>query len=154
MTINKENGHSHVHSSLLIPIIHKALSACKWSRPSKRATSTFLENLWYDEECKATKRSLKEGKLNKENKRKYEKLVQSKREDYVNTRRKELISLGKYNPKGFWRELQQRKEHTKNRITDVQWLEYARLLYERLQKKDTPPIVETSMELFRVKNIN
>ena len=64
-----------------------------------------------------------------------------------------LISLGKHNPKGFWRELQQRKEQTENSITDVQWLEYVRLLYERFQKKDTPPIVETSMELFTVDDI-
>jgi len=65
----------------------------------------------------------------------------------------ELISLGKHNPKGFWRELQQRKEQTENSITDVQRLEYTRLLYERLQKKDTPPIVEASMELFTVDDI-
>ena len=76
MTINKENEHTHVHSSLLIPIIHKVLSACKQSRPRKRDTSTFPTNPLYDKECKETKRSLKEGKFNKENKRKYEKLVQ------------------------------------------------------------------------------
>ena len=68
MTINKAKGHSHVHSNLLIPIIHKALSACKRSRPRKRATSTFSANPWLDEDCKVAKRSLREGKFNKENK--------------------------------------------------------------------------------------
>jgi hypothetical protein len=99
------------------------------------------------------KRSLKERNLGKENKKKYEKLVHSKKEEYVNARREELISLGKHNPKGFWRELQQRRKKTKNNITNVQWLEYARLLYEQVHKKDTPPIVKTSVELFIVDDI-
>jgi hypothetical protein len=73
MTTNEKGG--HVHRSLLIPTIHKALSPCKRSHPMKRATSTFPTNPWYDEECKATKRSLKERILGKENKKKYEKLV-------------------------------------------------------------------------------
>jgi hypothetical protein len=60
---------------VLIPIIIKALRACKRSRPKKRDTSTFMTNPWYDEECKSTKRSLKEKNLDKENKKKYEKLV-------------------------------------------------------------------------------
>jgi hypothetical protein len=103
MTTNETSD--HVHGSLLIPIIHKALSACKMSHPNKKATSTFLANPWYDEECKATKKSLKERKWGKENKKKYERSVHSKKEEYVNARRGELISLGKHNPKGFWREL-------------------------------------------------
>jgi hypothetical protein len=73
VTTNEMSG--HVHSSLLIPTIHKALSACKRSHPKKRDTSTFLTNPWYDEEYKATKRSLKEINLGKENKKKYERLV-------------------------------------------------------------------------------
>ena len=73
MTTNEMSG--HVHSSFPIPIIHKALSACKRSPPKKRATSIFLTNPWYDEECKAAKRSLKERNLGKENKKKYEKLI-------------------------------------------------------------------------------
>jgi hypothetical protein len=68
--------------------------------------------------------------LGKENKKKYEKLEHSKKEEYVNARREELISLGKQNPEGFWRELQQRRKQTENNITDAQWLEYVRLLYE------------------------
>jgi len=48
--------------------------------------------------------------LGKENKKKYEKSIHSKKEEYVNARRKELISLGKHNSKGFWREIQQRRK--------------------------------------------
>jgi hypothetical protein len=65
----------HVHNSLLIPTIHKALTTCKKSHPKKRATSTFPTNTLYDEDCTATKRSLKERNLSKENKKKYEILV-------------------------------------------------------------------------------
>jgi hypothetical protein len=59
----------------------------------------------------------------------------------------------KTQPKGFWREPQQRRKQTKNNITDVQWLEYARLLYERVHEKDTPPIVKTSVELITMGDI-
>ena len=99
VTTNETGG--HVHSSLLIPTIHKALSACKRSHPKKRATSTFSTNPWYDEECKVDKRSLKERNLGKEIKKKYEKLIHSKKQEYVNARRKELISPGKHKTKGF-----------------------------------------------------
>ena len=68
-----------VNSSLLIPTIHKTLSACKRSHPKKRDKSTFPTNPWYNEECKATMGYLKERKTNKENKNKYEKLVQLKK---------------------------------------------------------------------------
>jgi hypothetical protein len=73
MTTNKTSG--HVHSSLLTPIIHKALSSCKRYHPNKRATSTFPTNPWYDDECKEAERYLKERNWGKENKRKYERLV-------------------------------------------------------------------------------
>jgi hypothetical protein len=75
VTTNGMGG--HVHSSLLISTIHKDLSACERSHPKKRATSTFPENPWYDEEYKATKISLKERNLGKENKKKYEKSIHS-----------------------------------------------------------------------------
>lgn len=143
----------HICNKFLIPLIHKALAACKRSRPKKGAANTFLANPWYDEECKAAKRTLKENGLNKENKKKYEKLVQTKKENYVNTRRKELISLGKHNPKGFWRELQQKRKQIQNNIRGVQWLDYAKFLYERTQGKNSPPIVNTSMELFTIEDI-
>ena len=65
----------HVHCRFVIPIIPKALSACKRSQPKKGDASTFMANPWYDEECKATKRSIKERNWSQVNKKKYEKLV-------------------------------------------------------------------------------
>ena len=38
---------------------------------------------------------------------------------HVNARRNELISLVKHNPKGFWRDLQQRRKHIEKNIIDV-----------------------------------
>ena len=73
MTTNETSG--HVHTSFLIPPIHKALSACKISHSNKGDTITFPGNPWYDEECKEAKRYLKERNLSKENKKKYEILV-------------------------------------------------------------------------------
>jgi hypothetical protein len=63
--VTNDETSSHVHSSLLIPTIHMALSACKIYHTKKRATSTFPTDPWYDEECKETKRSLKEINLGK-----------------------------------------------------------------------------------------
>ncbi|XP_057842732.2 uncharacterized protein LOC131052150 [Cryptomeria japonica] len=116
-----------------------------------KVANIFPANLRCDEECKATKRSLKGRDLNKENK-KYAKLIQAKKE-YVNARRKELISLGKRNHKYFWKELQQRRKQTTNSITNTQWLEYAKLLYEQMHEKNFPLIVNTSVELFTVDDI-
>jgi hypothetical protein len=73
--ITNETGGNIVHSILLIPTIHKALSSCKRYHPKKRDSSTFPKNPWYDEECKVAKRSIKERNLGKQNKKKYEKLV-------------------------------------------------------------------------------
>lgn len=62
--INEEGR--HVHSSLVIPIIQKALSAYKRSHQRKSVTNTLMVSLWYDEECKTTKRSLKGKQMSKE----------------------------------------------------------------------------------------
>lgn len=40
-----------------------------------------------------------------------------------------------------------------NNITDVQWVEYARLIYERAHEKDYPLVINTSMEVFNVDDI-
>ena len=61
-------------------------------------------------------------------------MIKIKKEMYV-TSRKELISLGKLNPKIFWRELQQKKKQTDNNISATQWLNYAKFLYERTREK-------------------
>ncbi|KAH9319051.1 hypothetical protein KI387_020820, partial [Taxus chinensis] len=143
----------YIPSNLLISLIQKALTVCERSKPRKRVANTFPTNPWYDEECKAAKRALKENGMNKENKKIYERLAQHKKESYVCKRRTELISLGKHNPKGFWKELQQKKKYIENNITGAHWLDYARTLYERPQQKDVPPIIETSTELFSTEDI-
>lgn len=97
--VNEE--YVYVNSSMLISIIHKALNACKRSGSRKRATNTFPANPWYDEECKAAKRSIKEKDVSNELKKQYTKLIQAKMEEYVKARRKELISLEKRDPKNF-----------------------------------------------------
>ena len=50
----------------------------------------------------------------------------------MQTRREELIYLGKNNPKLFWQELQPRKKQIENNITAKQWFDYARQLYDRI----------------------
>lgn len=71
----------------------------------------------------------------------------------MNARRKELISLGKHNPKGFWKEPQHKEKQIESSITDVQWLVYAKLLYERMNEKSTPPMIVSSTELFLIGDI-
>ena len=66
---------------------------------------------------------------------------------------KELILLGRNNPKDFWKELQPKKKQTKNNITTPQWLNYARQLYEKKIKANNPPLVNTSIILFIVQEI-
>lgn len=97
-------GTEGVCNSMMIPLIHKDLEVCKISQPKKEASNTFPTNPWYNEECKAAKRLLKK-ETNSETLKKYKNLIKTKKESYVAARRNKLISLGKYNPKGFWREL-------------------------------------------------
>jgi len=52
----------------------------------------------------------------------YKNMIKIEKEMYVTSRKKELIYLGKLNPKIFWRELQQKKKQTDNNISATQWL--------------------------------
>ena len=108
----KENNDkkSHIGSSFLIPLIKEALKGCKRTRIKKNISNTFSANPWYDEECKTTKRKFKGKKENKTIIREDKQLIKSKKEEYVINRRKELIMLGKHNPKDFWRKLQQARK--------------------------------------------
>lgn len=90
---------------------------------------------------------------NKENKIPYKQLIKSKKESYVIARRKERIALGKHNPKGFWKELQQKRKKIENNIIEVQWVEYVKLLYEWTNEKCRPPTIDTSAEFFSMINI-
>lgn len=72
----KENEEKeYICSSMLVPLIHKALNACKCSKLSKKVSNTFPTNSRFDEECKVAKKSLKEKDSNKENKMIYKQLI-------------------------------------------------------------------------------
>jgi len=62
---------------MLIPLIHKSLKVCKRSRPKKRISNTFPTNPWYDEECKVSKRSLKEKETNKESRKNHKNMIKT-----------------------------------------------------------------------------
>ena len=61
--------------------------------------------------------------------------------------------LGKHNPKDFWRKLQQAKKQVENKITDSQWLENAKTLYERPDDEVSLPTTNNPIELFSDKDI-
>jgi len=79
-TENKEDNAKtkYISNKMLIPLIHKALKLCKRSWPKKRISKNFPTNPWYDEECKATKRSLKEKERNRENRKRYKNIIKKK----------------------------------------------------------------------------
>ena len=102
----------------------------------------------------AVKISLKEKKADSESKKKYKNLIKTKnKKNYVTTRRKDLISLGKHNPKGFWRELQQKRNKIDNNILATHWVEYAKLLYKGNKEKSSPPIINYTIVLFSVEDV-
>ena len=61
--------------------------------------------------------------------------------------------LGKHNPKDFLRKLEQAKKQVENKITDSQWLEYAKTLYERPEDRVSLPTTTNSDELFSNEDI-
>ena len=69
------------------------------------------------------------------------------------SRREELIFFGRNNPKLFWKELQSKKVQTENNITDSEWFDYARQLYEQDTKVDPPPLVNTDIKPFAVQEV-
>ena len=72
---------------------------------------------------------------------------------FLQTRREELIYLGKNNPKLFWHEIQLRKKQIKNNITTNQWFEYARQLYEKESKVEPPSELNTTTKLFTLQEV-
>ena len=61
--------------------------------------------------------------------------------------------LGKHNPKKFWRKLQQVRKQVENKITDSQWLEYAKTFYGRPKDKVSLPTTTNSNKLFSNEDI-
>ena len=84
----------------LVLTVIKALEECKRSKATREAKKTFLTNPWFDKECKMVKKNWKKN-MNRESRNDYDQLIKKKKEEYVNMRRIELISLGKSSPKKF-----------------------------------------------------
>ena len=78
----------------------------------------------------------------------YQQILKQKKLNFMITRREELISLGKNNPKLFWKEQQSRKKQIENIITTTQWFEYAKKLYGREDEMNSPPLVNNMKYLF------
>ena len=66
----------------------------------------------------------------------------------MQTRREELIYLGKNNPKFFWQEIQPRKKQIENSITTNQLFDYARQLYEKESEVEPPPRINSTTNIF------
>ena len=66
----------------------------------------------------------------------------------MQTRREELIYLGKNNPKNFWKKLQPMKKQIENNIIANQWFENARQLYEKESEVEPPSGLNTTTKLF------
>jgi hypothetical protein len=128
-----------LHSHELTNLIQSALTKCKRAKNRKSETNCFLVNVWFDEECKTTRKTLKESSHKEISIKTYKQIVRKKKVDFMISRREELIFLGKNNPKLFWKELQTRKKQTENNITTYQWFEYAKQFYEQDPKVNLPP---------------
>ena len=83
----------------------------------------------------------------------YKQILKRKKDEFMQTRREELIYLGKNNPKLFWQEIQPRKKKIENNITSNQWFEYARQLYEKESEAEPPPGLNTTKNLFTLQEV-
>jgi hypothetical protein len=110
---NKEKILSQGLRSLeLTKLIQSALTKCKIAKYWKSETNCFPVNVWFDEECKTAKKTLKESSEKEINIKSYKQIVRKKKVDFMISRREELIFLRKNNPKLFWKELQTKKKQT------------------------------------------
>jgi hypothetical protein len=134
-------------------LIKSTLTKCKRAKNRKYETNCFPLNVWFDEECKTSKKTLKESSQKEINIKAYNQMVSKKKVDFMISRKEELIFLGKNNPMLFWKELQTRKKQTENDTTTYQWFEYAKQLHEQDPKVDHPPLVNTTTKLFTVQEI-
>ena len=141
-----------LHSYELTDLIQRALSECKRAKNKKSKTKCFPVNAWFDEECKKSRRTLKESNKKETDFKAYKRILRKKKVDFMLWWSEELIFLGKNNPKLFWKELQTKKKQTKNNTTAYQWFEYAKQLYEQDPKAD-PPLVNTATKLFTVQEV-
>jgi hypothetical protein len=153
--LEKEEISFHgLHSHGLTHLIQSALAECKREKIKKSETNCFPVNAWFDEECKKARRRWKESDKDNIKLKDYKKIVRKKKDDFMVSRREQLIFLGKNNPKLFWKELQPKKVQTENNITASEWFDYARQLYEQYPKVDPPPLVNTNTKLFTVQEVD
>lgn len=85
------------------------------------------------------RRTLKKAGKEKMNVKLYKQILKRKKDEFMQTRREELIYLSKNNSKLFWQKLQPRKKQIENNIIANQWFEYARQLYEKDSEAESPP---------------
>ena len=99
------------------------------------------------------RRTLKKIGKEKMNVNLYKKILKRKKYEFMQTRRKVLIYLGKNNPKKFWQELQPRKKKIENNITSNEWFEYARQLYEKESEAEPPLGLNTTTKIFTLQEV-
>ena len=126
-----KSGPQSLNSHEITNIIQSVLEKCKREKNWKSESNCFPVNAWFDKECKMERRTLKKTGKEKMNVKLYKQILKRKKDEFMQTRREELICLSKNNPKLFWQELRPRKKQIENYITAQQWFEYAKKLYEK-----------------------
>jgi hypothetical protein len=76
-----------LHSHELTNFIQSALIECKREKNRKSKTNWFLVNVWFEEECKTTRKTLKESSQKEINIKSYKKIVRKKKVDFMISRR-------------------------------------------------------------------
>jgi hypothetical protein len=103
-------------------------------------------NLWFKEECKATRKTFRKNPTN-ENLKRYEHVVKTKKDQFMKSKQDFSIMVKK-NPNTFWRELMVKREEQENDTLDNQWLLHAKNLYEMIVARKIHPKISTKKEVF------
>jgi oligoendopeptidase F len=93
-----------------------------------RTTTSFPINTWYDDECKAMRKTLQNAlRTNdpraKQYHKQYKSLVRTKKAKYSLEQSEILCKQAKLDPAGFWKKIKGLKPHINNSITDEKWVE-------------------------------
>jgi hypothetical protein len=85
---NKEKMPSQgLHSYELTNLIQSALTKCKRAKTRKSETNCFPVNVWFDEECKTRRKTLKESSHKEISIKTYKQIVRKKKVDFIILRR-------------------------------------------------------------------
>ena len=98
-------------------------------------------------------RTLKKEGEEKMNVRLYKHISNKKKYEFFETRREELIHLGKNKRFFFWQELQLWKKKIENNITSNQWFDYARKVYEKKLQVEPPPRSNIATKFFTLSKV-